>query len=254
MTNLLTCEHDHGYRAFKNVGPTTSSWSILRFFERNFRFKIDFFFKFLNALYLLFRKSDHLNQTIEIKQLEYWPEEAIDNHEKQPWVYWRNNPKTVRERSKILDKCREIIQSRQNDNHIPEWVWTDAETDSWLNRNRDKLSMEKRYLLRQILKRLRKGYLKIAELNDVDLQKSKNQNQPLPELKKALLTQNAIDKCSRSIESIYQKVEWMKSANDPVALNFVHKKLIDELPKDMLGIYLSTLIYSGGALIHGSAD
>lgn len=35
----------------------------------------------------------------------------------------------------------------------------------------------------------------------------------------------------------------MKSANDPVALNFVHKKLIDELPKDMLGIYLSTLIY-----------
>jgi len=149
----------------------------------------------------------------------------------------------VRERSKILDKCREIIQSRQNDNHIPEWVWTDVETDSWLNRNRDKLSMEKRYLLKQILKRLRKGYLKIAELNDIDLQKSKNQNQPLPELKKALLTQNAIDKCSRSIESIYQKVEWMKSANDPVALNFVHKKLIDELPKDMLGIYLSTLIY-----------
>merc|ERR1711976_727820 len=112
MNNLLTCEHDHGY--------------------------------------LLYRKSDHLNSTDEIKQLEYWPEESIDNHEKQPWVYWRNNPKTVRERAKILDKCREIIQSRQNDNHIPEWVWTDAETENWLYRNKDKLSVEKRYLLKQI--------------------------------------------------------------------------------------------------------
>lgn len=185
--------------------------------------------------YLLFPSANKQVPTDEIKLVEFWPEEVTNNHDNQPWVYWRNNKTTTRERSKLLSKCEEIIKSRQNKNHIPDWVWTESETEAWLRRNSSKLSVEKRYLLKQILKRLRKAYVRIVQLDEAV--------PALPELKKALITQNAIDKCSRSVENLFAKVEWMRNSNDPVALNFVHKKLIDELPMDMLGIYLNCLIY-----------
>jgi len=176
----------------------------------------------------------------EIKNIDFWPTDPkVNNH----WIYWLNNEKQpqTRERTEIFTIAEKILKNRKlSDKEIPEYIWSEEAMKEWLTRNRNLLSIEKRFSLSNILKNLRKAYMAIyenCENPDISIEKKPTV------LQKQLIIQETVIKCAKSIKKNLNQMESSRNINDRTAVNYIHKKLLDELPKEMLVIYLESLIY-----------